>query len=100
VTDPREEVITLQITIQVSADVARALQQRGPTTAESEELLRIIETFGLALEPMHRDTDDLNLQSYFIVEVVDHATTQRVMNSLQQLAAVEAAYVTPLHGLP
>ena len=90
----------MQVTVQVSADVARALHQRGPPTVESEELLRIIETFGLALEPMHRDTDDPNLQSYFTVEVLDHATVQRVMNRLQQLAAVEAAYVTPPHGLP
>ena len=95
VTDSREEVTTMQVTVQVSADVAHALHQRCPPTAESEELLRIIETFRLALEPMHRDTDDPNLQSYFIVEVVDHATAQRVMNSLQQLKAVKTAYVKP-----
>jgi hypothetical protein len=100
VTDSREEVITMQVTVQVSAGVARALHQRGPPTAESEELLRIIETFGLALEPMHRGTDDPNLQSYFTVEVLDHATAQRVINRLQQLEAVKAAYVKPPDELP
>lgn len=90
----------MQVTVQVSANVARTLHQRGPPTAESEALLRTIETFGLALEPMHRDTDDPNLQSYFIVEVPDHATAQCVMDRLQQSETVEAAYVKPPDELP
>jgi hypothetical protein len=88
-------VIKTQVNIRVSANVARTLHQRGPTTAESEALLRTIETFGLALEPMHRDTDNPNLQSYFLVEVPDNATAKRVMDRLQKLVAVEAAYVKP-----
>jgi hypothetical protein len=100
VTDSREEVITMQVTVQVSADVARALHQRRPPNAESEELLRIIKTFGIGLEPMHRDTDDPTLQSYFTVEVVDPATAQSLMNRLQQLEAIKAAYVKPPDELP
>jgi hypothetical protein len=100
VTDSREEVITMQVTVQVSVDVAQALHQGSPPTAESEELLKTIGTFGLALEPMHRDTDDPNLQSYFTVEVPDHATAQRVMNRLQQSESVKAAYVKPPDELP
>lgn len=96
----REEVITMQITVQVSADVARALYQRGPPTAESEELLRIMNTFGIKLEPLHRNTYDPSLQRYFIVEVPDRATAQQVMDRLQQLEAVEAAYVKPPDELP
>ena len=60
----------------------------------------MIEAFGLTLEPMHRDTDDPTLQSYFVVEVPDHATAQRVMARLRQLEAVEAAYVKPPDELP
>lgn len=101
VTDKREEVITMQVTLQVSADVARALHyQRDPPTAGSKELMKIIETFGLTLEHMHRDTDDPKLQSYFIVEVPNHATAQRMIDRLQQLEAVEAAYVKPPDELP
>lgn len=90
----------MQVTVQVSADVARTLHQRGSPTAESEELLKIISTFDIALEPMHRNTDDPNFQSYFTVDVKDHATAQRVMNRLQQLEAVKAAYVKPPDELP
>jgi hypothetical protein len=85
----------MQVTVQVSSDVARALHRRGPSTAESGDLLRLIEMVGCALEPMHRDTDDPNLQTYFIVEVPDHATAQRVMNRLEQSKAVKAAYIKP-----
>ena len=99
-TDSREGIKTIQVIVQVSAGVGRALHQGGPPTAESAELLKIIETFGLKLEPMHRDTDDPNFQSYFIVEVPDHATAQRVMDRLQQSEAVKAAYVKPPDELP
>jgi hypothetical protein len=100
VTGPRKEVITMQVTVQVSADVARALHQRGPPTAKSKALLRMIETFGLTLEPMHRDTDDPNLRSYFIVEVPDNATAQRVIDRLRRSEAVAAVYVKPPDALP
>jgi len=90
----------IQITVQVSADVARALYQYGPSTAKSEEILRTVGAFGLTLEPMHRDTKDPHLQSYFTVEVPDHATAQRVIDYLQQSEAVEAAYVKPPDALP
>ena len=90
----------MQVTVQVSADAACALQIRSPPTKESEELLRIIETFGFTLEPMHCDTDDANLQRYFIVEVPDHVTAQRVIERLLQSKAIEAAYVKPPDEMP
>lgn len=90
----------MQVTVQVSADVSRALHQRGPPTAQSQELVKIIKTFGLTLEPMHRDTDDPNLQSYFIVEAPDQAAAKRVIDRLRQSEAVKAAYVKPPDELP
>ena len=92
--------IIMQVIVQVSANVARAIHQRSPLTGESEKLLRIIKTFGLMLEPMHHDTDDPTLQSYFIVEVPDHATAQRLIDHLEEAEVVEAAYLQPVYGLP
>src|SRR5215510_5737871 len=77
VIDTTKEAMTMQVVIQVSPDIARALHQRSPPIGESETLLRTIETFGLKLEPMHPDTNDPDLQSYFRVEVKDQATAQR-----------------------
>lgn len=90
----------MKVNVQVLENVARALPQRNSPTAESEELLRLIETFGLTLEPTHRDTDDPNLQSYFTVEVPDNSTAQRLIARLQQSEAVVAAYVKPPDELP
>jgi hypothetical protein len=100
VVDFGNEVKRMEVVVQVSADVADALYRRGPPTSKSEELLRIIETVGLSLEPMHYETDDPTLRRYFIVEVDDQATAQRVIDSLQQSEAVEAVYVKPPDELP
>jgi len=100
VTGSREEVITMQVTVEVSADVVRAQLQRDPLAAEPEVLLEMIKTLGLTVEPMHRNTDDPNLRSYFIVEVPDNATAQRVIDRLRQSKAVVAAYVKPPDELP
>lgn len=90
----------MQVIVQVSADVARALHRGGPPTANSEALLRMMETLGLTLQPMHPATHDPYLQSYLTVEVPDDATAQQVIDRLQQAATVEAAYVKPPDELP
>jgi len=59
-----------------------------------------MEELELALEPMHLETNDPVLQSYFIVEVPDSVTAQRVIERLQQSPAIEAAYVKPPDELP
>ena len=90
----------MQITVKVSADIGRSIHQRSPSTTESAELLRIVEAFGVTLEPMHPGTADPNLMSYFIVEVPDAETAQRVINRLQQSKAIEAAYLKPPDEVP
>lgn len=90
----------MQVTVQVSPNVARSRRQLSPSTEESEELLRVMETFALKLEPLHHNTDDSVLLSYFTVEVQDNTTAQRMIDRLQQLEAVEAAYIKPPDELP
>jgi hypothetical protein len=100
VIQPTEEVMTMQVVIQVSADMARALRQRSPPPVDAKALLRTVDSFGLKLEPMHPDTDDPNLQVYFKVEVKDQAAAQQLIEQLQKLAGIEAAYVKPPDELP
>lgn len=90
----------MQVIVQVSADIARALHQLIPPTDESEQLLRIVRTCARTLEPMHRDTDNPNLQSYFTVEVPDRATAELTIDRLRQITGIEAAYVKPSDELP
>jgi hypothetical protein len=93
-------VINLEVTIIVSSEVAAAIQQKKPQHPGAEELLRIAETLGVSLEPIHPGTVDTNLLSYFIVKVPDSATALKVMDRLQQSKAVEAAYIKPPDELP
>jgi hypothetical protein len=90
----------VQVIIQISIVVAQDLLRHKPHTVESEALLKEINTLGLTLEPMHRNTDDPHLQKYFTMEVLDYPTAQLVINNIQQSEAVEAAYVKPLDELP
>ena len=90
----------MQVVIQVSADEARALHQLGPPTPESEALLKVINTYDLTLQPIHPGTKDPNLQTYFMLEVQDPETAQEIVDRLQQLPGVEAAYIKPPDELP
>ncbi|CUQ66464.1 hypothetical protein [Candidatus Nitrospira inopinata] len=90
----------MQVIVHVSSEAAEALHRHGPPGAESEELLKIVETFGLVLKPMHSRTDDPLLRRYFLVEVADYATAQRVMSRLQHSRGVEGVYVKPPDELP
>jgi hypothetical protein len=90
----------MQVIVQVSEDVARALNQQEPHNADSQAILKTIEVFGLTLESMHGDTDDSSLQSYFTVKVQDHGTAQRITERLLKLEAIKAAYVKPSDELP
>ncbi len=88
------------ITLQVRPDVSRALQQRGPPSAESEELLKTAANLGVSLEPIHPGAEDPLLISYFTVKVTDPDSVELVVDRLRQCRAVEAAYVKPPDALP
>jgi hypothetical protein len=95
-----KEVAKIQITVRVTEDVARAIHQKGPSTTESEELFKVTNELGVLLNPMHPDVEDSILASFFIVEVPDKTTADRVITHLQQSKAIEAAYVKPPDELP
>lgn len=90
----------IQVTIQVSADVARMLHQRGAPTTESKELFKIAEELGVLLEPLHPGAEDPLLTPYFMVEVPDSTTAEHVIAHLRQSMAVEAVYLKPPDELP
>ncbi len=92
--------MNVQVIIQVSADVAQTLQHQAPTTAESQELLKITEELGVLLEAMHPGASDPLLVGFFMIEVPDSTTAEWVISHLQQSKAIEAAYVKPLDEMP
>lgn len=90
----------MQITVLLEADAARRLHQRGPPTADSEELNRVTKQLGMVLEPIHPGTEDPDLIRYFTIEAPNQATAQRVITRLQQSKAIEAAYLKPPDAMP
>ena len=85
----------MDVTIRTRPEAARGLHRRQPSTPASDELLQAAEELGVVLRPVHPGAEDPRLAPYFMVEVPDQATAERVTRRLQQCRAVEAAYVKP-----
>ncbi|QZZ20028.1 hypothetical protein J5X98_22480 [Leptothermofonsia sichuanensis E412] len=89
----------MQVIVKVSTDVTDNLYQAGSRN-QTEELLEALNDFGLALQPMHPGVTDPELRSYFTVAAPDPVTAQQVIDRLQPMNAVEAAYVKPPDAMP
>ena len=92
--------VMMHVIVQVSADAAHALHQRGPPTAELRELLKMVEELGTLLKPVHPGAEDPLLAPYFVVEVSDATMAEQVTARLRQFKTVKAAYLKPPDGPP
>jgi hypothetical protein len=90
----------IQITVQVSSELACALRLGASRGLESQELLQTLEAHGIALEPLHPDAEDPFLTPYYTVEVPDAAKAEEVIAALRRSVAVEAAYIKPMDEPP
>jgi hypothetical protein len=82
--------MSVQITTQIAA--------RAPDA--KRELQDLADNFGLSFRPLHPDTDDPVLGSYFIVDVPDAAAAPRVLDRLRRSPSFSAAYVKGPDALP
>ena len=89
----------MQIIIQVSINVARALLQQTVATVDSKKIHRITKELGIDMKPLHPGVEDPLLAGYFFADVPD-ADTARVVARLQKSSSVEAAYLKPPDELP
>lgn len=92
--------ITIEITVQLSTEVARTLRCGSTRDLESEALLQALGAYGVALQPLHPDAEDPLLTSYYTVSVPDAATADQLLAELRQSVAVEAAYIKPMDEPP
>ena len=90
----------MYIIIKIQTDVAFILHKRKSITTASEELLHTANELGVVLQPVHAGTNDSDLVSYFIVEVPDPMTAERVIAHLCHCKAIEAAYLKPSDEMP
>lgn len=90
----------MDVTVQVTTDLAPALRHEAPTTEPARAIEETVQAAGASLRPLHPGTADASLSRYFAVDVPDVATAQRVARELLSLDGVEAAYVKPPDALP
>jgi hypothetical protein len=83
------------ITLKLVKDAALALHEKGPHTESSSELVRRAGDLGLSLKPVHPNTPDAELQTYFHVSVDNPDSVSHVLTQFRSANAVEAAYVKP-----
>ena len=95
VTKQLEENEPMVVTVQVTLEVARVLQNQSEPTPSSEELISVLEELKITLEPIHPDTEDPLLVTFFTVDVLDSDTAEKVINRLLLSEAIEAAYLKP-----
>lgn len=83
------------VTVQVTLEAARVLQNQMSATPSSEELVAVAKELEITLQPLHPRTKDPVLITFYTVDVVDADMAERVINRLLQLEAVEGAYLKP-----
>lgn len=88
------------ITVQIAADVARALQQKAHESDDSRRLLQALDELGVMLKPMHPRTDEPALSGWFTIEAPDLAVAEHVIGRLQERREIEAAYIKPPDEMP
>jgi malic enzyme len=90
----------MKVTVHVRPDAKLNSSNDQQATAQAKEIAETAKQLGVVLEPMHPSIDDPRLANSFAVEVPDAAAAERVIDRLQTLEAIEAAYLKPSDELP
>ena len=94
----------MRVNIQLREDAARELQQGGAAgesaSAQTRELLDAASELGVRLEPLHPGQTHPLLVPYFVAEVPDRESAEKVIDRLSRFQIVEAAYLKPDEELP
>lgn len=98
----------MRVEIQIQQDAALDLQKQLAEPEESRlqnqsgvaNLVKDVNKIGLKLQPIHPSQTHPLLVPYFMIEVPDRRTAERVINQLSQNQIVEAAYLHPEESAP
>ena len=98
----------MRVEIQLQQEAALKLQkgkarsEKGDLQKQSDvsQLIEDVEKLGLKLEPVHPHQTHPLLAPYFMIEVPDRQTAERVIDQLSKNQIVEAAYLPPEESLP
>jgi len=90
----------LYIILRLKESAIPAMHNRSPLTTETQELIKEAEDLGVALQPLHPGSIDPTLTPYFIAEMPDRMTAERLVTRLQRIRAIESAYIKPEDEMP
>ena len=85
----------IEVTVQLSAEVAEALRRPDNPSSALNELLLLAQEYGTAYEELHSGTDDAQLSRYFEMRVADERIAEELLARLRKRQGVEAAYIKP-----
>ena len=98
----------MRVEIQLQPEAALSLQKRGAKLKKGKlqdesdvsRLVEAVEELGLKLEPVHPHQTHPLLTPYYMIEVPDRPTAERVIEQISKNKIVEAAYLPPEESLP
>jgi len=90
----------MQVTVQVTEDVARALRGENGSSRDLAPLKSVLDVCGGQLKPLHEHTHDRELQTYYTMELPEDDRAKAIVDRLRATAGIEAAYVKPPDELP
>jgi hypothetical protein len=96
----------MRVMVQLQNDAAMTLHGAGETSAlehadpATQQMLQATAELGVRLEPVHPGQTNPLLVPFFMVEVPDRETAEKVIDRLQRFNFVEAAYLKPDEQLP
>jgi hypothetical protein len=96
----------MQITVEVSRELASALRAGAPPSAPASAAARALvaaaRSFGLSLQPLHSGAAASGLESFFYIDVPSSRRHQarEIVEMLAACDGVEGAYIKPPEGPP
>jgi hypothetical protein len=90
----------MNITLQIQPEVAGALRRRDRRSSEATELLGAASELGMEITPIHPDTPDAELSTYFTTSAPDRDAARDAIKRLRSCRGVTAAYIKPAASVP
>jgi hypothetical protein len=90
----------LYITVKVAKDIVSAIQKKRSNGNLADQILDAEQKFGVALKPLHDDVNNIDLSTYFVIDVSNSSKAQDILTHLRRCKGIEAAYIKPHDSLP
>ncbi len=94
--------MSIEVTLRLAPAAARLLREGTylGTSPSIDSIVRAARELGVSLRPLHESTNDPTLAVYFVAGAPDRQTAARLIEQLEQMPEVEAAYIKPPDEAP